>query len=175
MIAHLKQVNSTRYPSKRKDVLTLFKYLVVLLLTLFLAACASWTDDYEKPQVNITSITLAPEVSGLAPRFNIGLQVINPNRSALPLAGISYSVEVEGNRILSGAEPNLPRIEGYSSADIVIQASPDLLGSARLLNQLLSGQRDELNYVFKARLDVGSLTPYINIEEKGMLGLSNDK
>ena len=75
-------------------------------------------------------------------------------------------MEVEGNRILNGAEPNLPRIEGYSSADIIIQASPDLFGSARFLNQLLSGQRDELNYLFKARLDVGTLMPYINIEEK---------
>jgi len=142
---------------------------------LFLVACASLSPNYETPQVNVTSFTLAPDSSGLAPRFNIGLQVINPNRTALPLDGMSYSVEVEGNRILSGAEPNLPRIEGYSSADIVIQASPDLFGSARLLNQLLSGQRDELNYLFKARLDVGSLMPYINIEEKGSFGLTNAK
>ena len=140
---------------------------------IFLAACAGLTPNYEKPQVNVTSFTLAPDSSGLAPRFNIGLQVINPNRTALPLVGMNYSVEVEGNRILSGAEPNLPRIEGYSSADIVIQASPDLFGSARLLNQLLSGQRDELSYLFKARLDVGTLMPYINIEEEGSFGLTN--
>jgi len=153
--------------------LALFKRISVVFLMIFLSACAGLTPNYEKPQVNVTSFTLAPDSSGLAPRFNIGLQVINPNRTALPLVGMSYSVEVEGNRILSGAEPNLPRIEGYSSADIVIQASPDLFGSARLLNQLLSGQRDELNYLFKARLDVGTLMPYINIEEQGSFGLTN--
>jgi LEA14-like dessication related protein len=141
----------------------------------FLVACAGLSPNYEKPQVNVTSFALAPDSSGIAPRFNIGLQVINPNRTALPLDGMSYSVEVEGNKILSGAEPNLPRIEGYSSADIVIQASPDLLGSARLLNQLLSGQRNQLNYLFKARLDVGTLMPYINIEEKGSFSLTNAK
>jgi len=155
--------------------LTLFKRITVLLLMTFLVACAGLSPNYEKPQVNVTSFTLAPESSGIAPRFNIGLQVINPNRTALPLDGMSYSVEVEGNKILSGAEPNLPRIEGYSSADIVIQASPDLLGSARLLNQLLSGQRNQLNYLFKARLDVGTLMPYINIEEKGSFSLTNAK
>ncbi|MDO7596799.1 MAG: LEA type 2 family protein [Pseudomonadota bacterium] len=153
--------------------MTLFKCVSVVFLMIFLAACAGLTPNYEKPQVNVTSFTLAPNSSGLAPRFNIGLQIINPNRTALPLVGMSYSVEVEGNRILSGAEPNLPRIEGYSSADIVIQASPDLFGSARLLNQLFSGQRDELNYLFKARLDVGTLMPYINIEEEGSFGLTN--
>lgn len=151
----------------------LFKHASVLLLILFLAACAGLSPNYEKPQVNVSSFTLAPDSSGLTPRFNIGLHIVNPNRAALPLVGMSYSVEVEGNRILSGAEPNLPRIEGYSSADIVIQASPDLFGSARLLNQLLTGQRDELSYLFKAKLDVGTLMPYITIEEKGSFGLSN--
>lgn len=155
--------------------MTLFKRITVLLLMTFLVACAGLSPNYEKPQVNVTSFALAPDSSGIAPRFNIGLQVINPNRTALPLDGMSYSVEVEGNKILSGAEPNLPRIEGYSSADIVIQASPDLLGSARLLNQLLSGQRNQLNYLFKARLDVGTLMPYINIEEKGSFSLTNAK
>jgi LEA14-like dessication related protein len=155
--------------------LALFKRLSIMFLMMFLVACAGLSPNYEKPQVNVTSFMLAPDSAGLSPRFNIGLQVINPNRTALPLIGMNYSVEVEGNRILSGAEPNLPRIEGYSSADIVIQASPDLFGSARLLNQLLSGQQDELNYLFKARLDVGTLMPYINIEEEGRFGLTNAK
>jgi LEA14-like dessication related protein len=151
------------------------RFSLLLTINLLLVACASLSPGYEKPHINITSFTLAPESTGMAPRFNIGLQVINPNRTALPLKGISYSVEVEGNRILSGAKPDLPRVEGYSTADIVIEASPDLFGSARLLNQLLSGQRDSLNYIFKARLDVGSLMPYINIEETGSFGLSEAK
>lgn len=144
----------------------------IAFLIVLLTACATLSPNYETPQVTITSFSLAPESTGLAPQFNIGLRVVNPNRAALPLVGMSYSVEVEGNRILTGAEPDLPRIEGYGTADIVIQASPDLFGSARLLNQLLSGQRDELHYLFKAKLDVGTLMPFITIEEKGSFGLS---
>jgi len=147
------------------------KYASVIWMLMMLSACASWAPGYEKPQINVTSFSLAPDSKGIAPRFLIGLQVINPNRSALPLQGMSYSVEVEGNRILSGAEPDLPRVEGYSSADIVIEASPDLLGSARLLNQLMSGQQQTLDYLFKARFDVGSLLPYVSIEERGEFGL----
>ena len=149
------------------------KNLSVVIMLIMLSACASWWHSYEAPQINVTSFALAPDSSGVAPRFLIGLQVINPNRSALPLAGMSYSVEVEGNRILSGAKPDLPRIEGYSSADIVIEASPDLLGSARLLNQMLSGQQQTLDYRFKARFDVGALLPYVTIEERGEFGLQS--
>jgi len=147
----------------------LFSYLNALLLLALLAACASWSPNYETPQVNVTSFSLAPETNGLAPRFIIGLQIINPNRAALPLKGMSYSVEVENNRILSGATPDLPRVPGYGMADFTIEASPDLLGSARLINRLLSGQTSSLDYIFKAKLDVGSLMPFINIEESGKL------
>jgi LEA14-like dessication related protein len=139
-----------------------FPYLLLLLLS----ACATLSPNYEKPQVSITSFSLAPETAGI-PSFNIGLRVVNPNSTALPLVGMSYSVEVEGNRILSGAEPNLPKIAAYDTADIVIQATPDLLGSARLIQQLLSTKSDSLKYLFKAKLDAGSLIPYINIEESG--------
>ena len=103
----------------------------LIFAALMLSACASWWHSYEAPQINVTSFALAPDSSGVAPRFLIGLQVINPNRSALPLAGMSYSVEVEGNRILSGAKPDLPRIEGYSSADIVSEVSPDFPASSK--------------------------------------------
>jgi LEA14-like dessication related protein len=144
-----------------------------LLALISLSGCASWSPSYEKPQVNITSFSFAPESNGLAPRFIIGLQIINPNRNALPLEGMSYSVEVENNRVLSGATPDLPRVPGYGMADFTIEASPDLLGSARLLNRLLSGQTKSLDYTFKAKLDMGRLVPYLNIEESGQFDLSN--
>lgn len=151
--------------------MTYLSRLLMVFVIVGLTACASLWSTYETPQVNITSISLAPQSQSATPSFLIGLQVINPNRRDLPLQGMSYSLEVDGQRILSGAEPDLPRIPGYGTADITIQASPDLLGSARLLNRLLSGRRDTLQYRFKARLDVGSLLPFITIEEEGELGL----
>jgi LEA14-like dessication related protein len=147
--------------------------VVCLISIAFLSGCASWSPNYEQPQVNITSFSLAPESKGLAPRFIIGLQIINPNRNALPLKGMSYSVEVENNRVLSGATPDLPRVPAYGMADFTIETSPDLLGSARLLNRLFSGQAKSLDYTFKAKLDMGRLVPYLNIEESGQFDLSN--
>jgi len=58
-------------------------------------------------------------------------------------------------------------------ADFTIEASPDLLGSARLLNRLFSGQAKSLDYRFKAKLDMGRFVPYLNIEESGQFDLSN--
>lgn len=146
------------------------KRLLPVLMLMALSACASLWSSYEKPQVSITSFSLAPGSSGSSPTFLIGLRVVNPNRTALPLQGMSYSLEVEDQRVLSGAEPNLPELPGYGTAEFTINAVPDLLGSARLLNQLLSGQKDNLGYRFKAKFDVGGLLPYLTLEERGEFG-----
>ncbi len=146
---------------------------LALLLAVMLVGCASVMPGFEQPQVNITAFALSPESAGSAPRFNIGLQIINPNRSALSFEGMSYSLEIEGNRILSGATRDLPKVPGYGMADFTIQASPNLVGSARLLTDLFSRQRNSLGYTFKARLDTGGLVPFINLEEEGKFDLSN--
>ncbi|MDO8909235.1 MAG: LEA type 2 family protein [Pseudohongiella sp.] len=126
---------------------------------------------YETPDVNVTSFNIAPTSSGAAPQFDIGIQIINPNSRALPLRGISYSLEIEGQRVLSGAKPDLPQIPAYGTVNFVIQASPDLIGSARLISDLFSRQRDSLGFTFKARLDPGTIMPAINVEESGRFNL----
>jgi len=144
--------------------------LVCTLGLLLLNSCSSIAPGNERLQVNLTSFALSPDSPG-GPRFNIGLQVVNPNRDPIRLAGIAYSIEVQGNRILSGAQNDLPVIQGYSSADIVIEASPNLLGGARLIADLLRGPGDGLDYTFKAKLDPGRLLPDISIEESGRFNL----
>lgn len=150
-----------------------FRYTILLVFVYILSACATLSPEFEQPQVNITSFNLAPQSTASTPTFLIGLQVINPNRSALPLKGMSYSVEIDGYRILSGAEPDLPRVAGYGTEEFTIRAVPDLLGSAKLISQLMSNNKDSFDYRFKARLDVGSLLPFIDIEEAGTFNLKN--
>lgn len=141
--------------------------VLLSILALPVIGCASLKGAYEKPHVKVTSFTMVPNQQGIAPKFAIGIEVVNPNRVGLNLRGMSYSVEVENYRILSGAAPDLPSVPAYGSANFVIEASPDLLGSARLISDVLSSQRNQYNYTFKARIDAGSLIPFINVEETG--------
>ena len=144
---------------------------ILLFPLLLLAGCATLSPYPERPTVSVTSFALAPESTGLAPRFRVGLNVVNPNRRELPLVGMSYAVELEGTRILSGATANLPVVPAYGSADFSVDLSPDLLGSARLLTDLMARQRDRLDYSFNARLDVGGWMPDIRVEQAGQISL----
>ena len=147
------------------------KVTIASLALLLLAGCATLSPYPERPTVSVTSFALAPESTGMAPRFRVGLSVVNPNRRELPLVGMSYAVELEGTRILSGATANLPVVPAYGSADFSVDLSPDLLGSARLLTDLMARQRDRLDYSFNARLDVGGWMPDIRVEQAGQISL----
>lgn len=149
----------------------IFRFCSLLVFPIMLAACTGVIPGYEQPQVTIMSFALAPGSTSIAPRFNIGVRVVNPNRIALPLRGMSYTVEIEGNRVLNGAAPDLPTVPAYDSADFVIEAAPDLLGGARLLSGLFSHQKNSLDYTFRARIDAGGLMSFITVEESGSFAL----
>lgn len=151
-------------------MLSVTRRILVVFVFATLAGCQV-LGSYERPDVNITSFNLAPRSSGAAPQFDIGIQIINPNSRPLPLRGISYALEIEGQRILSGAKPDLPQIPAYGSAEFIIQASPDLIGSARLIADLFGRQRDSLGFTFRATLDPGAIMPSIRIEESGRFNL----
>lgn len=153
-------------PSLRRVLASLASVMCCLLL----AGCTGLAPGSEPPSVSVTSFALAPQSTGSAPRFNIGIRVVNPNRNPLRLRGMSYSVAIEGNRILNGARPDLPTVAGYDTADFVIEASPDLLGGVRLVADLFARQRSTLGYSFRARIDVGTLLP-LTVEESGQFGL----
>lgn len=119
----------------------------------------------------LDSFRVAPS-EGLAPRFLIGLRIINPNRDAINIRGLTYDVELEGRKLLTGVSANLGRVPGYGESDIELQAGLDLLGGLRLFNDLLADpRRERIRYTFRARLDVGGLTRMLTLEEDGELSL----
>jgi len=153
------------------------KYInrALLLLIISLASgCAGQISEYEDPKVSVTSVkSLSGE--GRGPRFEIGLNIKNPNRSALKLSGLSYSLHLEGHEVLSGVSNQLPVIEPYGEEDITIQASVDLLSSIRLVVDLMNKKRDKLSYALKAKLDPGGLRPNIHVTREGEIALSGNK
>ena len=144
---------------------------VLLVLLLTLAGCSGLEPGYEPPAVGLTSFRALPG-EGLAPRFEIGLHIINPNRDVLHLAGLVYSIKLEGHRVLTGVRRDLPVIPGYGEADVTLVATTDLLSSIRLLGDLLEQPRDTFHYEFDAKLDPGGLRPTLHVQEQGQVRIA---
>jgi len=109
--------------------------------------------------------------SGLEQRFLVGLRIVNPNRGAIDIAGLSYGVTVQGQKLVSGVSSNIPRVPGYGETEVTLEAATNLLGAARLLSELLSQPADAINYELEARLDVGRFALPVTVKEAGAIKL----
>ena len=99
---------------------------LLLVLSVLLSGCAALQPGYETPTVTVSSFRALPS-AGAMPNFEIGLEVLNPNRDPLELAGISYTVSLDGHDIIKGVGNDLPVIEGYGTGRVTLTATANLL------------------------------------------------
>ena len=145
--------------------------ITILTATVLLAACAGLRPGWETPAVTVKSVRAIPS-QGMLPDFEIDLHIVNPNREKLKLAGVSYTVSLEGHELIQGVGNDLPVIEGYGEGDITLNASANLFAGVGLIRELMSSQKDTLSYSFEARLDPGALRPSIRVRDAGEVSLS---
>lgn len=147
-----------------------------MLLLLTLTGCAGVNTLSSKPPVvSVESFKAVPQ-SGITPRFEIGLNILNPNSSSLSFEGLYYTVDVEGHRVLSGVTNELPKIPGYGEETIYIDAGVDLLSGINLFSSLMKKPRQSFSYNLTAELDPTGVMPKITVTEDGtfdLLGNSN--
>lgn len=141
------------------------------LLAFSLCGCAALQPDYEAPTVSVTSFRALPAQGGPL-KFEIGLNVVNPNRQALDLAGVAYTVRLEDREILKGVANDLPRIDGYGTGEILLEVSPNLFEGIGLIRDLVAAPRDEFSYELEAKLDPGGLRPTIRVRDAGSVSLA---
>lgn len=144
-----------------------------VFLALSLTACGNLPIGLETPGVTVTSFRVLPS-DAMTPRFEIGLNVTNPNAVPLNIAGLAYSISIEGKSVLDGVTNNIDPIDAYGSGDILITASPDVLAGVRVLTGLLRSGNDAVSYAFEAKLDVGSWLPDIRVRDEGEISLTGN-
>jgi LEA14-like dessication related protein len=149
----------------------LYRLIFYILGVVLLGSCATLQTEFKEPSVSVTSFRALPS-KGMAPRFEIGLHVTNPNRVALALEGLSYSVNIEGHQLLTGVANDLPVIEGYGEGDITLLATADLFNSISLISDLMRQPRDTFNYEIIATLDLGGMYPDIPVKKQGQISLA---
>ena len=145
--------------------------IAILTLAFLLAGCAGLRPGWETPTVTVKSFRAIPS-QGMLPEFEIDLHIVNPNREALKLAGVSYTVSLEGYELIKGVGNDLPTIEGYGEGDVMLTAAADLFAGVGLVRELMSSQKEALSYSFEAKLDPGALRPTIRVKDSGEVSLA---
>jgi LEA14-like dessication related protein len=137
---------------------------------LLLAACVSLPVDFKEPTVSLVSIT--PQITNVfAPEFDIVLHITNPNRKAMDIAGLSYTIHLQGNKLIEGVANDFPVVAAYGEADINLHARADLIGGISLLGDLLNQASDQVEFELNAEIDLGTLYPMIRVQRSGVISL----
>jgi LEA14-like dessication related protein len=144
----------------------------VLMAILFLSSCANLNPRIDEPVVTVTSFKILP-ITGTNLRFQIGLNVSNPNNFDIVVNGLSYNASVEGYDVVSGVTNQVPTLKAYDSDDIMIEAQADLFNGVRLATDILQKRKTDLNYVLEAKMDVAGILFPIYINKAGLLSLPN--
>lgn len=142
----------------------------LLAATSVLSACSGMRPGYETPTVTINSFKALPS-QGALPNFEIGLHVINPNREALSLRGVSYTVSLDGHELIKGVGNELPVIEAYGEGGFTVTASPNLFAGIGFVTDLMRGPKDSVKYKLEAKLDVGTMRRAIRVSDTGEISL----
>ena len=150
-----------------------WKYFI-LALALLGSACTGLRPEFEQPTVTINSFRIL-KTESFAPHFEIGLHIINPNRDELRLRGISYTVHLEGHKVLTGVANDLPVIEAYGEGDVLVSAGVDLFNSVQLILDLIRDQNESFSYQLDAKLDPGGFQPSIRIRKQGTIQMSGQR
>jgi LEA14-like dessication related protein len=141
---------------------------LVPMSVLLLAGCAAFGPAWETPTVTVSSFRALPS-GGALPEFEIGLEVVNPNRTALQLAGAAYTISLDGREIIKGVGNDLPVIDGYGTGRVTLTASANLLAGIQLFTDLLRSPRESFEYRLEAKLDPGGWRPAIRVSDTGRI------
>ena len=96
---------------------------VLLMAAALLTGCAGMGSGYETPTVSVQSFRpIASDNGGGLPAFEIRLHVTNPNLEPLKLAGISYTISLDGQNLIKGVGNELPVIQGYGEGTFTLTA-----------------------------------------------------
>ena len=145
----------------------------LLILGAWLPGCAGMGSGYETPTVSVQSFRpVASDTGGGLPTFEIRLHVINPNLERLELAGVSYTISLDGYDLIKGVSNEVPVIEGYGEGSFVLSASVNVLAGIRLFRSLIQKESDTFDYSFEAKLDPGAYRRKIRVYDSGSVSLA---
>jgi len=102
----------------------MFRRTTLLSLVLCCAATTGCTSlsGVQKPTASVTAMTLG-EVDAHGFTMNFGVNVANPNATALPLAGTDYKLSIGGVGVLNGKTKGQGKIPAKGSRDVTVPVS----------------------------------------------------
>lgn len=143
----------------------------MMAVAVLAAGCSGMTLKPESPEVTVTRIELV-EPGLFEQRFRIGLRVQNPNNFDLPVQGVKFSIELNGQPFItaiSAAAVNVPR---YGSAVMEVDAVSTLAGLINQIDGVVSGSNNSVRYKLAGKVSLSNMMTDVPFEREGEIKLN---
>jgi len=153
-------------------VKSLTALFVVLALAVLPGGCAT-TDDVIPPRVNLVNIVPAASSGVFEQRFLVDLRISNLNDFDIPINGLSFEMDVNGDYFATGLSNRNVVLRRLDSTVVSVETTAN---SFDLFRQILNAVRTgTVDYSIKGTAIVGTLgSPTVPFRQSGRLNLIPD-
>lgn len=123
------------------------------ILVFFLAACSGLGGLSQKPEISLAGLDLV-ELGLFEQRFVMKLRIRNPNDVDLPINGMTFDVELNGQAFAKGLSDRAVTVPRMGEALLEVKATSNLGSVLRQLRELQKGGRDRVDYRLFGRISL---------------------
>jgi LEA14-like dessication related protein len=136
-----------------------------------IAGCASLGPKLEPPQWRLVDMKFI-DARLLEQRHALTFRIINPNDIDIPVTGMYYEVEIEGEKFASGVSAEPVTIPAYGESEVTVTVSTNLLKSMTRLAEVMNRQPEQIHYRITGhvRVDLPAVKR-IPVEAEGVVAL----
>ncbi len=135
-----------------------------------LAACAQVLEKPEPPRVSLVNLELE-SMTLFEQRFHLELRLQNPNPYPLPLAGMEYTVELNGEKFAEGVSNDKVTVPEYGEALVGVDVTSNLASLIEQLYRLQRGASPSLAYRLHGSVGVVDRAFKLPFEQSGEIRL----
>ena len=134
-----------------RDVLAKLQFATLLILILLLSSCATLTPDFEKPELQLTNLSMLP-AQGFEQRFRLTFRVTNPNNISFPVNGMNFKLNLRGVQVATGVSDKQFVLAPLSDNTFEVDVTANLFNSGRVLLDIMNTKPQELAYEINAKI-----------------------
>jgi len=146
----------------------LTRIFLLLCCTVILTACSTFGGYQEAPRVSLISIQPI-EMGFLEQRYGLQLRIMNPNDDAIPVKGLSYSIEINGHEFAYGVSRQPVSIPAFSEALLDVEVVSNLLNVMQQVQEMSSETGNSLHYRLRGKISLEKSLAQLPFNVEGKL------
>ncbi len=148
-----------------------YKRLLWFVLLASLSACSTLPGKPEPPRVNLVGLQLV-SMELFEQRYQVRLRLKNPNAYELPIKGIDFRLDINGQAFADGVSNRSVTVPAYGEQVIALEVSSNLIQVFRQLQLLEKSRSPGFEYRINGSVAVGDSGRRLPFDYSGDMQLS---